>query len=153
MKALRVSLMVCMLLYFAVSCIAFSVAAAYVFLSIFVSSGMARAHFLLLFCTTEAGIAILFGLAACATMMGWRTRNRWGIAGSLLGICVPLLVLHWGVSVFSHYLVACLWPSWLFGVIGLILFPKAGTPHSLSHDLRMTLHAAQERRRSESPNR
>lgn len=140
MKAFRVSLMACMFLYFAASCIAFGAAAIYISPRIFSSGTVISAQRpLLLFCITELGMAILFGLAAFSTMMGWQTRNKWGIAGSLLSICVPLLVLYWGVSVFWHYLLACLWPSWLFGGMGLILYQKASTPHSLSYDFKMVL--------------
>lgn len=154
MKAFRVSMMACMCLYFAASCIAFSIAAAYVLPRISASIGVAILRSLLLLFITELVMAILFGVATCASAMGWKTRNRWGVAVSLLSFCVPLLMLSWGVSMFWHYLLGCLWPAWLFGAIGLILFPKAGSPHSLSHDLRMILHAAQVPvRRGQFPNR
>ena len=138
MKTIRLSLMTGMFLYFSASCIAFFVAAIYV-LHGMTSTNTLRSLLLLI---TELGMAGTFGLAACATMIGWRTRNRWGTAGSLLSICVPLPVLYWGVGMFLRYLLACLWPSWLFGVLGLALFLKAGTPHSLTYDIRKTLGLA-----------
>jgi len=137
-RTIRLSLMTGMCLYFSASCIAFTVVAIYVLRRMCASPGVNMLRSLLLL-ITELSMVSLFGVAAYATLMGWKTRNKWGIAGSLLSICVPLPVLYWGVGMFLRYLLACLWPSWLFGVIGLILFPKAGAPHPLIFDIRKSL--------------
>ena len=115
-----------MLLYFFASCIAFIVIAArelgYMYWNHPIN--MPGSIFLFLWEVSAAGT---FALAGCATILKkWRTGNKWGIAGSLVSICVPLPALFWGVNMFWRYLLACLWPSLLFGAIGLILFSTGG---------------------------
>jgi len=138
MKLVRLWMMASMFLYFSASCIVFVVPAVSVINNVHSSSGVSILRSVLLL-AAELSAASTFALTACAIIGGWRTRNRWGIAGSLLSICVPLPVLHWGVSMFWRYLLACLWLCWLFGAIGLFLFLTAGSPHSLIYDLRKNL--------------
>jgi len=141
MKVIRVSATTCMVLYLVASCIIFATAALYVLRDMFTSHGIIMLRLLLLF-LTELSMACIFTLAAYATVKGWRTRDRWGIAASLLSVCAPFAFLFWGASAFWRYL-ACLWPAWLFGAVGFFVFSNAGRmPHSLAHDLRTTLGKA-----------
>ena len=152
MKTLRLCVLVSMSLYFSISCIAFFAIAALMLHDLFTKPGINMMRSLLLL-VPELGMASVFGLATCAMVMGWKTRNRWGIAGSLLSLCAPLPVLYWGTSLFWHYLLGCLWPSWLFGTGGLVFFSKAGTPHSLSHGLKMNLERVVEAQDEMDPSR
>jgi hypothetical protein len=150
MRIVRICLMTSMLVYFSASCIVFVVPIASVVNNMLTNPGVSTLRSALLI-AAELSSASIFGLTAFAIAKGWRTRNRWGIAASLLSICVPLPFLYWGATMFWSYLLACLWPSWLFGAIGSILFLKAGTPHSLIYDLRKHLgwgsQASEERSR------
>src|SRR6185437_4034687 len=122
---LRVILMTTMLIWFLAFCIVFIVVAINLLRDMFTSHGINMLRSLALF-AAELCMASMYGLSACATLMGWKTRNRWGVVGSLLSICVPLSVLYWGASMFWRYLIISFWPFWLIGVIGTVLFWNGG---------------------------
>lgn len=145
MKIARLCLMISMLLFFVASCFVFVVPALSVVRNIVADQRISLFRSTVLL-AAELGAASIFALTACAIVMGWRTRNKWGIASSLMSVCVPCLFLYGGIGMFWQYLLACLWPSWLFGIIGLLLFWKAGMPNPLVYDLRGQLgHATRAR--------